>query len=153
LPECRWRYYGREYRGHNPPIGHRQGPISNVLQLVGDLGAVDPLPTEPGALGAGLGGILIGGENAQLLLGVNLRLVGAAAGSVSSVTSPFWTGDVTDVELVKVMSWSFLARPEGSWLRQVSHVSLTDRAVANGYGTVERRAVSALQDLGQLSRR
>ncbi len=44
--------------------------------------------------------------------GVNIRLVGAAAGSISSsVTSPFWARGVKDVELVKVMGLAFLSRP------------------------------------------
>src|SRR5664280_1463154 len=44
--------------------------------------------------------------------GVNVRRGGAAAGSVSSVTSPFWARVVKDVELVRVMGL-VLSRPGG----------------------------------------
>ena len=43
--------------------------------------------------------------------GVNVRLVGAAAGSVSSVTSPFWARAVKDVELVKEMGLGLPVSP------------------------------------------
>jgi site-specific DNA recombinase len=36
---------------------------------------------------------------------MNVRLVGGAAGSMSSVTSPFWARAVKDAALVKVMVW------------------------------------------------
>src|SRR5665213_2075986 len=62
--------------------------------------------------------------------GVKVRLFGGAAGSMSSsVTSLFWARSIKDAELVKVM---VSVLPVSPWreerLRQVSHVSLTDRA-------------------------
>jgi hypothetical protein len=77
------------------------------------LRAADPLPSEQGAFGTGFGRLLIGGQNGQLLAGVNVRLVGGAAGSVSSVSSPVWARVVKDVEVVKVLGLEFLTRPGG----------------------------------------
>src|ERR1039458_7478235 len=60
--------------------------------------------------------------------GGNVRLVGGAAGSMSSVTFPFWARAVTDAALVKVMDLRLPVSPwSDEWLRQVSHFSLTDR--------------------------
>jgi hypothetical protein len=62
--------------------------------------------------------------------GVNVRLVGGAAGSMSSVTFPFWARAVTDAALVKVMVLGLPVSPwSDEWPRQVSHVSLTDRGI------------------------
>jgi hypothetical protein len=68
-----------------------------------------------------------GARMASFCSGVHVRLVGAAAGSVSSVTSLFWARVVKDVELVKVMGLEFPVSLGGKRLRQVSLVSLTDR--------------------------
>src|SRR5664280_276704 len=67
---------------------------------------------------------------ANFCSGVKVRLFGGAAGSMSSsVTSSFWARSIKGVELVKVM---VSVLPVSPWreerLRQVSHVSLTDRA-------------------------
>src|SRR5664280_1391860 len=66
---------------------------------------------------------------ANFCSGVKVRLFGGAAGSMSSsVTSSFWARSIKGVELVKVM---VSVLPVSPWreerLRQVSHVSLTDR--------------------------
>src|SRR5664280_2462447 len=68
---------------------------------------------------------------ANFCSGVKVRLFGGAAGSMSSsVTSSFWARSIKGVELVKVM---VSVLPVSPWreerLRQVSHVSLTDRAL------------------------
>src|ERR1035438_5072983 len=69
---------------------------------------------------------------ANFCSGVKVRLFGGAAGSMSSsVTSSFWARSIKGVELVKVM---VSVLPVSPWreerLRQVSHVSLTDRDVS-----------------------
>src|SRR5664280_1069795 len=69
---------------------------------------------------------------ANFCSGVKVRLFGGAAGSMSSsVTSSFWARSIKGVELVKVM---VSVLPVSPWreerLRQVSHVSLTDRGPA-----------------------
>src|SRR5664280_1517203 len=69
---------------------------------------------------------------ANFCSGVKVRLFGGAAGSMSSsVTSSFWARSIKGVELVKVM---VSVLPVSPWreerLRQVSHVSLTDRDLA-----------------------
>src|SRR5664280_1978434 len=66
---------------------------------------------------------------ANFCSGVKVRLFGGAAGSMSSsVTSSFYKRQIKGVELVKVM---VSVLPVSPWreerLRQVSHVSLTDR--------------------------
>src|SRR5664280_298435 len=71
---------------------------------------------------------------ANFCSGVKVRLFGGAAGSMSSsVTSSFWARSIKGVELVKVM---VSVLPVSPWreerLRQVSHVSLTDRDQAFG---------------------
>src|SRR5664279_5730410 len=71
---------------------------------------------------------------ANFCSGVKVRLFGGAAGSMSSsVTSSFWARSIKGVELVKVM---VSVLPVSPWreerLRQVSHVSLTDRERADG---------------------
>src|SRR5664279_4265689 len=68
---------------------------------------------------------------ANFCSGVKVRLFGGAAGSMSSsVTFSFWARSIKGVELVKVM---VSVLPVSPWreerLRQVSHVSLTDRAI------------------------
>src|ERR1035441_8475476 len=71
---------------------------------------------------------------ANFCSGVKVRLFGGAAGSMSSsVTSSFWARSIKGVELVKVM---VSVLPVSPWreerLRQVSHVSLTDRGRSVG---------------------
>src|SRR5664280_2933099 len=78
---------------------------------------------------------------ANFCSGVKVRLFGGAAGSMSSsVTSSFWARSIKGVELVKVM---VSVLPVSPWreerLRQVSHVSLTDRVVTAG--TTRRAAL------------
>src|SRR5664280_1056240 len=73
---------------------------------------------------------------ANFCSGVKVRLFGGAAGSMSSsVTSSFWARSIKGVELVKVM---VSVLPVSPWreerLRQVSHVSLTDRGIADQSG-------------------
>src|SRR5664280_1157157 len=84
---------------------------------------------------------------ANFCSGVKVRLFGGAAGSMSSsVTSSFWARSIKGVELVKVM---VSVLPVSPWreerLRQVSHVSLTDRGLTAGHlaGAVALHAFEA----------
>src|SRR5664280_1004730 len=96
---------------------------------------------------------------ANFCSGVKVRLFGGAAGSMSSsVTSSFWARSIKGVELVKVM---VSVLPVSPWreerLRQVSHVSLTDRvdtvdfnATTAGQPIVDNDRLAALvKSLGQ----
>src|SRR5664280_982613 len=85
---------------------------------------------------------------ANFCSGVKVRLFGGAAGSMSSsVTSSFWARSIKGVELVKVM---VSVLPVSPWreerLRQVSHVSLTDRAAAIRQAVLLRFRPSPAQD-------
>src|SRR5664279_4465378 len=78
---------------------------------------------------------------ANFCSGVKVRLFGGAAGSMSSsVTSSFWARSIKGVELVKVM---VSVLPVSPWreerLRQVSHVSLTDRVPRHAPDAFDQR--------------